>query len=117
MKKIIITILLAVAFFSFFSPILVSAQSEGVVTLDNPLGQGVTPQTLIGRVINAVLGIVGSLTLLMFIYGGILWMTAAGNSEQISKGKAVLVWAIIGLVVVFSSYSLVKFILNRGLGV
>jgi len=44
-----------------------------------------TPQTLIGKVINAVLGIVGSLALLMFIYGGFTWMLAGGNQEAVTK--------------------------------
>ena len=87
------------------------------VSLSNPLGENATPQVLIGRVINAVLGVVGSLALLMFIYGGLVWMTASGNSEKVEKGKSILMWATIGLVVIFSSYSLINFILERGLGV
>lgn len=90
--------------------------SGETVSLSNPLGDNVTPQILIGRVINAVLGIVGSLALLMFIYGGLTWMTAAGNSDKVEKGKNILLWATIGMVVIFSSYSLVKFIIERGIG-
>jgi len=66
---------------------------------------------LIGTIIKAVLGVVGSLALVMFIYGGLLWMTAAGNTERVEKGKKTIVWAVLGLVVIFTSYALVKFIL------
>jgi len=38
----------------------------GQVCLDNPLGTGVTPQIFIGKIIKAILGIVGSLALVMF---------------------------------------------------
>lgn len=61
---------------------------------------------------NWILGIVGSLTLIMFIYGGLLFLTSAGSSEQVSKAKGVLVAAIIGLVIVFSSYLIIKFALG-----
>ena len=74
------------------------------------------PQTLIGKIINAVLGIVGSIALVMVIYGGFIWMTAAGNQEKVTKGRDVLVWAAVGLFIIFSSYALVKFVFT-GLGV
>ena len=38
----------------------------GQVCLDNPLGTDVTPQIFIGKIIKAILGIVGSLALVMF---------------------------------------------------
>lgn len=78
--------------------------------LSNPLGEGTTVQTLIGKVIKATLGVVGSLALLMFIYGGFTWMTAAGASDKVTKGRDTLVWAVLGLVVVFSAYAMVKFV-------
>ena len=84
---------------------------QGTVCLDNPLGADVTPQTFIGGVIRAILGIVGSLALALFIYGGFLWMTAAGNAEQVAKGKNTLLWATLGLIIIFSSYALVRFVL------
>lgn len=71
---------------------------------------------LIGQIINAVLGVVGSLALLMFIYGGIVWMTAAGANEKVQKGKDILLWATIGLIIIFSSYALVDFVLNNLIG-
>ena len=85
------------------------------VKLDNPLGTDASPQKLIGRVINAVLGIVGSLALLMFVYGGITWMTSAGNDEKVKKGKDILIWATIGLVIIFASYSLVNFVITKAI--
>lgn len=87
-----------------------TTKTDGVITLDNPLGSGTTVQTLIGKVIKSVLGVVGSLALLMFIYGGFTWMTAAGASDKVTKGRDTLVWAVIGLVVVFSAYAMVKFV-------
>ena len=67
--------------------------------------------TLIGKVIQAVLGVVGSLALVMFIYGGLVWMTAAGSNEKVQKGKDILIWTTVGLVIIFTSYALVRFVL------
>lgn len=83
------------------------------VKIENPLRVGEKDpsiQELIGKVIQAALGISGSLALLMFIYGGFTWMLSAGNSEKVTKGKNTLVWASIGLIVIFSSYAMVRFI-------
>jgi len=94
--------------------------TKGEVCLDDPLNlpkDQTTIPTLLGRVINAILGIVGSLALVMFIYGGIIWMTSSGNAEQVTKGKNIVIWATIGLVVIFSAYALVSFVLTKALGV
>lgn len=83
-----------------------------VKPLENPLGKGVTLQIIIGRAISAVLRVVGSIALLMFIYGGFLWLTARGNDQAVQKGKDVLTWATIGLAVIFLSYTLVSFVIK-----
>jgi energy-converting hydrogenase Eha subunit E len=102
-KKIIISFLV---FFFLALPTVSLA-----VSIDNPLGDTKTPELLIGEVINTIFGIVGSLALLMFIYGGLTWMTSSGSSEAIKKGKNVIVWAAIGMAVIFLSYALVRFII------
>lgn len=101
-------------FFSlaFFSIVFLALGNNAMaVGLDNPLKVNDVP-TLIGNVINYVLGIVGSLALVMFIYGGIVWMTAAGNEKSIDKGKNILMWAALGLAVIFLSYALTRFVLQ-----
>lgn len=95
------------------APPAMPGQGDPVI-LVNPLSVD-TPQALIGRVINAVLGIVGSVALIMFIYGGFVWMTAGGNDRAISQGRGVLMWAAIGLIVIFTSYAIVRFILVEAL--
>ena len=80
-------------------------------TLTNPLSVD-TPQALIGKIINAVLGIVGSLALLMFVYGGLTWMTSSGSQEKVKKGRDIIVWSAIGLAIIFASYGLVRILLT-----
>lgn len=85
--------------------------SGGAINLTNPLSVN-TPQALIGKVINSALGLVGSLALLMFIYGGLTWMTSSGNQEKVKKGRDIIVWSAIGLVIIFSSYAIIRFVLS-----
>jgi len=114
--KYVYTIIIIIIFFSIFFNISYAKEKgtitcpTGQVCLTNPLGAEVTPQIFIGKIIKAILGVVGSLALLMFIYGGFNWMTAAGSPEKVEKGKQILLWATIGLIVIFTSYALVKFV-------
>lgn len=77
----------------------------------NPLGE-TDIRVIIGRVIKYALGIVGSLALLMFIYGGGLWLLSGGSSEKIEKGQKTILWATLGLGVIFASYALVNFVIK-----
>jgi len=80
-------------------------------TLPNPLG--ITDiNAFIARIINFVLSLVGSVSLLLFVYGGIIWMTSMGNDTKIKKGKDIVIWAVVGLAVVFFAYILVKFVIQ-----
>lgn len=70
------------------------------------------PKILLGRFIRAATGIMGSIALAMLVYGGILFMISAGNSERTEKGRSILVWSSLGLIVILTSYALVNLILT-----
>jgi len=57
-----------------------------------------------------LLGFVGSLALLAFIVGGVIFLTSGGNAEQVTKGKQIILGAVIGLVIVFASYAIIQFV-------
>lgn len=52
------------------------------------------------------------LAVVMIIYAAILMVTAAGNDDQISKGKTIIVWTIIALFIVLASYAIVNTVIN-----
>ncbi len=81
------------------------ASTDTTIRLDNPLVSG-DPRVIAGNLIRAMLSITGSISLLMFVYGGVLWITAMGNEKTIDKGKKVLIWAVIGLAVIAGAYTL-----------
>ncbi|MEK7580568.1 MAG: pilin [Patescibacteria group bacterium] len=95
-----------------FMVIPVLAIANGDAELPNPLGETKDIGPLAANLIKVVLGLVGVLALVMFIYGGILWMTSGGNEQKIKKGKDTLVWATLGLAIIFFSYAIVNFVLE-----
>ncbi|MBI4090880.1 MAG: hypothetical protein HY422_02550 [Candidatus Komeilibacteria bacterium] len=82
-----------------------------VVDVVNPIEATSVPG-LVNNAVKTILGIVGALALFMFVYGGMLWMTSGGNSGRIEKGKDTLIWATIGLFIIFASYAILNFILT-----
>lgn len=116
MKKLFV-ILATVAFFALPAVIPFHAFADGstTVTLYNPLGSTEADsdiRVILGRVIKGFLSIIGSIALLMFVYGGTLWLTSAGNPEFIKKGKDIIVWSILGLGVIFSAYAITNALLS-----
>lgn len=93
---------------------------------DGALAQGIIPKESKGpggynlddlvvlavKIANLILGIVGSLALLFFIYGGFTFILSGGKAETISRGKLILTNAIIGLIIVFASYLIIQFALT-----
>jgi len=67
---------------------------------------------VIALIISALLGFLGIIFTVLIMYGGWLWMTAAGNEQQIEKAKKVLTQATIGLFIVIISYGLSKWIFD-----
>lgn len=80
--------------------------STTVIRLFNPLGSDVDIPGFIGRGIRGVLGVIGAIALLMFVYGGVTWMTA-GDSERVGNAKNIIKNSVIGLLLIFFSYNLI----------
>lgn len=115
MKKIHVLLLLCVLVIGvplFFDTALAEETTTATVTLYNPLGDVTDVRVIIGTVIKGMLTIIGSIAFLMFTYGGVLWLTSAGNPEMVKKGKNVLVWTTLGIGMIFASYAITSALLN-----
>ena len=53
-----------------------------------------------------------SVALIFAIYGGFIYLTSAGNQEKTDSGKKTLTWAVIGLILIIISYSVVNYFLT-----
>jgi hypothetical protein len=64
---------------------------------------------MLGNAARWLFGIVGSIALLVFMWGGFTWMTSMGDSGKVKKGKDMMVGAVIGIVIMFAAQALVNF--------
>lgn len=102
------------AFFVFALPAL--AQDPGLEALRSVGFSATDPRILIARIIRVALSLLGLVAIIIILYGGFLWMTARGDSKQIETAKKVLQNGLIGLVIIFTSYTIVSFIFAQFLG-
>ncbi len=73
-------------------------------------------RVVIARIIQALLGFLGLVILVLILYGGFLWMTAGGNEEQIGRAKKTLANAGIGFGVTISAFAITTFIISQLVG-
>lgn len=72
-----------------------------------------SPQQLIGYAIKFDMAALGAIALGLYIWAGFLWMTSGGNSERRDKATKTLVWVTLGIIIMFASYLLMKFIFEQ----
>lgn len=70
------------------------------------------PAVIIGNIVGALIGLLGIVFVVLLIYGGFIWMTAQGSEEKIKKAKGIISSAVIGLVVVFTSYAIAQAVIG-----
>ena len=87
------------------------AQPGSPTALPDPLS-GLNFPKLIGNVIRAFSGIAGAIALLMFVYGGVMWILSGGSQEKVKAAQKILVNASIGLILIFGAYTFVSSIVN-----
>lgn len=62
------------------------------------------PREILGRVVQILIGVSGSVALIMFLYGGILFLTSGGKADLAQKGLHVIVWSILGILLIAAAY-------------
>lgn len=56
--------------------------------------------------------LIGTIAFVMFVYGGFRMMLSMGRQDGIQQGKDAMVHAVIGIVISFSAYLIISFVLN-----
>lgn len=65
----------------------------------------------VGKVIKVVLSLTATVFLALTVYAGILWLTAGGNDERVTKANKILYTGVIGLIIVMSAYGITTFVI------
>ena len=127
MKKNIIKFFLIISLFFFFSPLFVFAQKEEqkeAVTFTPQVtipgskflagasttvsGSLSTIGEYIKSIYNYLILLVGLVAVIASMIGGIIWLTAAGNTTRISTAKSWIGGSLTGLVLALSSYLILQ---------
>jgi hypothetical protein len=98
-----------------------SVAASGISDAQSDLGKvagsvGLTQPDLkswIGNTLNYLFGFLGIIAIILIIYAGFTWMTAGGNEQQITKGKNIMLWAILGLFIIFAAYGITYTIITQ----
>jgi len=114
-KKIFMPLILAVFAFNFLVPVQVEALDLGMdyaENLDLPAAEDSDVRDMAVTVVKYLITFLGIIAVVIILYGGFVWMTAAGNDDRVSKAKSIIVAGIIGLVVIMAAFAIVNFVIN-----
>lgn len=89
-------------------PVLALAINNPVPT--NPTGASFDLNGLITAVLNKLWVIFGAVAVIMFVYAGILFMTAQGAPDKIATARQFFLWGIVGIVVGIIAYSIIAIV-------
>ncbi len=70
------------------------------------------PDGVFTQVTNIVLYIVGIISVLMLVWGGLRYILSGGDSKKITDAKNTILYAIVGLIISVLAYAIVRFVLN-----
>lgn len=68
--------------------------------------------SVIGGIVNFFLGFVGLVAVLILIYGGFTMITSAGDADKFAEGRKMIIYAIIGIVIIVVSWTVVGTLLE-----
>jgi len=112
-KNIIIIFITILAIFTLAHFVLAQELDVGLKYGEaTGLGQE-DPRLIMANIIRVILGFLGVIAVILIIYAGWLFMTAAGNAEKVDKAKKILIGAIIGLLICLSAFAVTSFILSK----
>ncbi len=121
LKQALLVMTLATAGLLLFHFVPVFAQAgtaagEAPAFIQEKTGGTGSLRTLVLTIVNYFLLFLGLLTVLMIIYGGVLYITAAGEQGKVDKAKKIIMYAVIGIIIILLSWALVNTILGAGTG-
>lgn len=76
-------------------------------TLFDPNGGGI-----FNVIINVLLFIIGAISVVMLIIGGVRYTLSGGNGDAVKDAKNTIMYAIIGLVIAFLAFAIVNWVLS-----
>ena len=74
-------------------------------------------KTLVLRIVNYALTFLGIVAVLIIVFGGFTYITAAGAQDKVDNAKKMIMYAIVGIIIILLSFAIVNTVLQAGAGV
>ncbi len=127
MKRLKQFIVAAFTMFTMFTPALVPAVAHAEDIIKGNLCQGVNfdtnstcatdakadPKAMLKKVVQWAIIIIGSISVIMIIFGGFKYITSGGDSNNVTAAKNTIMYALIGLIIVLFAQGIVSFVLKE----
>ena len=117
-KKVFIFLFLAVFVFNFLAPQVNSADLSEILgmgyseNLELPKAGDDDVRDTAVTIIKYLITFLGIIAVAIILYGGFIWMTAAGNDDRVSKAKKIIIAGMIGLIIVIAAFAIVTFVID-----
>jgi len=69
--------------------------------------------TIIKDISNALMIVVGAVSVIMIIIGGLKMIMSQGNPSNVESGRNTILYAVIGVIVAIGSYAIVNFVVTK----
>jgi TRAP-type C4-dicarboxylate transport system permease small subunit len=66
----------------------------------------------VAKIINAALGLLGLVAVVIILIGGFKWMTAMGNEDNVKKARQLILEGVIGLIIIVCAYAIAQFVIS-----
>lgn len=82
--------------------------TAGPASLPAGVGTSLSLLQIATNVLNFLLTVIGILAIIMLVIGGMMYLLAAGDEDRIDKGKKIVKYSIIGIIIALGSMVLVR---------
>ena len=94
-----------------------AAGNNGQIKVNNiNNGTGDDLKNSVVTIVNAVVGALAIVAVIVIIIGGVNYMTSAGDAGKVKKAKDTILYGVIGLVVCVLAFAIVNFVVMNILG-
>lgn len=116
-SAVMVAVLALVAAFAPIAPEALAAcdPNQGISGGIDCTDTGNTPadaESIFTTIVNILLFIIGAISVIMLIIGGIRYTVSGGDSGNVTAAKNTILYAIIGLVVAFLAFAIVNWVLD-----
>lgn len=104
--------LIAITFVTFLASTLGGTNGGQGAHLDLRLLPDLTGTNVIQTLLNLAFGVIGAVSVLIMVIGGVKYVTSQGDPQATARAKSTIIYALIGLVVVIVAQSIVSLVVH-----